>query len=165
MNSRKHRETAPPRKAAARKDGPARRSVTSARPAAGQPPIERYMTLGPHCIGKDQPLAVARSRMHEFKVRHLPVLDGGKLVGILSERDLDILEGFDAVDPETVTVEEAMTPDPYVVAPTETVLEVARTMATRKIGSAIVAERGKVVGVFTTIDALWTVVDHLEGRT
>jgi acetoin utilization protein AcuB len=58
------------------------------------------------------------------------------------------------VDQNEATVDEAMSPAPFVVE-TDTALEdVATTMVRRKLGSAIVTRDGKVVGVFTTIDAL-----------
>ena len=46
------------------------------------------MTETPHSIGKDQPLAVAHRLMKEHDLRHLPVLEQGKLVGLVSERDV-----------------------------------------------------------------------------
>ena len=49
------------------------------------------MSAGPHTIGREQSLAAAKQLMHKSHVRHLPVLHGGKLVGVLSERDLDVI--------------------------------------------------------------------------
>src|SRR5690606_1318822 len=79
--------------------------------------IERYMTQSPHTIGRDQTLAAAHRVMREHGIRHLPVLEGGKLVGIVSQRDLHLLETLDDVDPEQVEVSEAMTQDVYAVGP------------------------------------------------
>jgi acetoin utilization protein AcuB len=50
--------------------------------------VERFMTRSPLTIGQDQPLAAAHRMMREHRVRHLPVLDGGMLVGVVSQRDL-----------------------------------------------------------------------------
>jgi acetoin utilization protein AcuB len=116
--------------------------------------IAGYMTQTPHTIGRSQTLAVAHELMLRHDIRHLPVLDGGKLVGILSERDLLLLETFRGIDPRTVKVEEAMMPDPFVASPSAPAGEICRLMAQHKYGSVIVAEHGKVVGIFTAIDAL-----------
>jgi acetoin utilization protein AcuB len=115
--------------------------------------LRGFMTRSPHTIGVDQPLARARALMQEHHIRHLPVLSGGKLVGILSDRDLALVATLRA-DEERVPVSEAMTPDPEALTP-ETSLEwVAAEMAERRIGSVVVMEHGHVVGIFTTVDAL-----------
>jgi acetoin utilization protein AcuB len=87
-------------------------------------------------------------------VRHLPVLDGGKLAGILSQRDLFFVETLRDVDPAKVPVEDAMTRDVYVVPPERPLGEVAAMMVERKYGCAVVVRGAKVVGIFTTNDAL-----------
>jgi len=110
------------------------------------------MTPSPHTIGRDQSLAKAREAMQRFGVRHLPVLDGGALVGILTDRDVRLVESI--ADPEETLVEEAMTPEPYVVQADAFLRDVAREMSQHKYGCAVVLERGAVVGIFTTIDAL-----------
>ena len=81
------------------------------------PTIQKYMTVLPHTIGADQSLAKAEKMMTELHVRHLPVLDGGKLVGILTDRDVRLVESFKDVDPEKVTVDEAYSPEPYITEP------------------------------------------------
>ena len=52
--------------------------------------IAEVMTKFPHSVGADQPISVARSMMKEHRVRHLPVQEGGQLVGILSDRDVQV---------------------------------------------------------------------------
>ncbi|MBK7582238.1 MAG: CBS domain-containing protein [Myxococcales bacterium] len=119
------------------------------------------MTESPHTIGSEQPLTRAHELMREHDIRHLPVLHGGKLAGMVTLRDLHLLETLKDVDPSEVRVEEAMTVDAYVVAPDQSIGAVAREMATRKLGSAIVADGSKVVGVFTTVDALRALADAI----
>lgn len=116
--------------------------------------IRDYMTESPHTIGAEQSLAKAHALMREHNIRHLPVLHGGKLSGMVTVRDLHLVETLKDVEPENVRVEEAMTPQPYVVAPEALLRDVALEMAEKKLGSAIVVEGKKVVGVFTTVDAL-----------
>jgi len=117
--------------------------------------IDRYMTPSPHTVGRNQPLSVAHRIMRDRRIRHLPVLDAGKLVGIVSDRDLHLIETLKDVDPEKVLVDEAMSPEPFVVPRGSMLSDVIEQLVEQKIGSAIVVDDGdRVVGVFTVIDAL-----------
>lgn len=122
--------------------------------------IREYMTPSPHTIGADQTLTVASELMRKHKIRHLPVLRGGSVVGILSQRDVALICGLPQVDPNEVPVEDAMSEQLYSVSPDTPLDEVAATMAAHKYGAALVlGERDRVVGVFTTIDALHALAD------
>jgi acetoin utilization protein AcuB len=124
--------------------------------------IDHFMTRKPHCIGRDQTLAAAHQRMRVIGARHLPVMDGGKLVGIVSQRDLLSVETMREVDPTKVRVEDAMTADVYVVPPERPLGEVAARMVERKYGCAVVVGGGHVLGIFTTTDALRVLVGIVE---
>lgn len=119
-----------------------------------QQTIDQYMTRSPHTIGHHQTLAAAHGMMNQLKVRHLPVLEGGKLIGLLSERDLMFVETLRTVDREVVKVGDAMSLDIFTVHPKDSVRKIAAQMADHKYGSAIVVDGKQVVGVFTTVDAL-----------
>jgi acetoin utilization protein AcuB len=116
--------------------------------------IRVHMTPAVWTIGQGASLATARGVMNERRIRHLPVLHGGRLVGVVSQRDIQLLETLKDVDPKEVTVEEAMSQDVLVVDPEAPLAEVARKMAARKSGSALVADDGVLCGIFTTVDAL-----------
>lgn len=117
--------------------------------------IRSFMTPSPLTIRVDEPLAAAWTLMREHRVRHLPVVDAaGTLVGIVSERDLALAGGLPGIDPERVAVAEAMTPSPLTLGPDTSLEWVAVEMVERRYGSVIVVEDGRVVGIFTTIDAL-----------
>jgi acetoin utilization protein AcuB len=116
--------------------------------------IAEVMTTAPHTIGRDQKLAFAHDLMREHRFRHLPVLDGGQLVGVLSQRDLYFNESIGGADVEMDSVAEVMTSVVFTVAPGDCVADVAQTMAVHKYGCAIVVDRGHVVGIFTSTDAL-----------
>lgn len=91
--------------------------------------------------------------MQALSIRHLPVTDGERLVGIVTERDMRMLEGC-GVSPLATRVRDAMTPEPYVVDSRTPLALVARQMADRKLGSAVITEGGNIVGIFSTTDAL-----------
>lgn len=113
------------------------------------------MTSCPLTIGRAESLAAAHRIMRAHRIRHLPVMDQETLVGIVSLRDLHLIETLADVDPEMVLVEDAMIEEPYRVSPDTPLEEVARQMAEHRSSSAIVVdETGGVVGMFTTVDAL-----------
>src|SRR5262245_13593487 len=118
------------------------------------PNVDRYMTKTPFSIGQEQTLACAHRLMRDHGIRHLPVLHGGKLAGVISDRDVHLIETFRDVDPEKVPVEEAMSRLVYAVSPKAPLDEVVSEMAEYKYGCAVVMDRTKVVGMFTTIDAM-----------
>ncbi|MEW5851875.1 MAG: CBS domain-containing protein [Myxococcota bacterium] len=116
--------------------------------------VETVMTPSPHSIGKDQTMAKAHEVMRQYRIRHLPVLEAGQIIGVVTERDLHLMETLPDVKPEEVQVEDAMTSDPYIVDPATPVEEVALAMAEHKYGCAVVMKDGKLKGIFTTVDAL-----------
>lgn len=128
------------------------------------PAIQKFMTHVPKSIGFDQPLSLAKDQMRELDIRHLPVLKSGKLVGILTDRDINLVLTFKDVDPEKVTVEEAYTPDPYFTSPAAPLDEVLAEMAEKKYGCAVVVDNSKLVGIFTEIDAYKACVELLSTR-
>lgn len=116
----------------------------------------------------------AVQKMQQFGIRHLPVLDGTRLVGIVSDRDLAFIESLLPYKWTTIAVAEAMTPEPYTARADTPVAQVAQTMAQNKYGCAVILDAaGGVCGVFTTIDALallsrWapdrSIADALAGK-
>jgi acetoin utilization protein AcuB len=128
------------------------------------PSVQEYMTTSPHSIGVDQPLTRAHVMMREHRIRHLPVLHGGTLVGMLTERDLSLVESLKDVDPSKVTVEDAMSSVVYAVSPDARLDEVVRIMGEHKYGSAVVMQNSKVVGIFTTVDICRALAELLEAR-
>jgi acetoin utilization protein AcuB len=120
------------------------------------------MTPGPWIIARDRSLASARRMMLDNNIRHLPVVEKDQVVGILSERDLLLVEALPGVNPTDVRVDEAMVEDPFAVSADAPLADVAETLVERKIGSAVVVEGDRVIGVFTTIDAVRALSDLLS---
>jgi acetoin utilization protein AcuB len=117
-------------------------------------PVERFMTHSPHTIGEDQPLRTAHDMMRMYDIRHLPVLKGGRLVGMLSQRDLHFVEALANIDLEKVPVGDAMTSETYAVGPRTALRQVAAEMADHRYGSAVIVDKERVIGILTTVDGM-----------
>lgn len=128
------------------------------------PTIQKYMTTSPHSIGSDQTLAKADEMMKAQGIRHLPVLSGGHIVGMLTDRDLHLIESMEGVDPRKVKVDDAMATNVYAIPPETPLDEVVATMGDKKYGSAVVLQNGKVVGIFTTVDLCRAFAELLNTR-
>jgi acetoin utilization protein AcuB len=128
------------------------------------PPIFKYMTTSPHTVDEKDSIANAAKKMAEHRIRHLPVMSGSKVVGLLSLRDINVIETLQGVDPKTVTVDAAVATQPYQTDAMTPVTEVAATMAEHKYGSAIVVQNNEVVGMFTTVDACRVLAEVFETR-
>lgn len=114
--------------------------------------VKEVMTALPHTIGHDMDLKKAQEMMKEYNCHHLPVLDGGKLVGVLSSRDLQMAV---SIKNEDVAVEDIMADDAVIVSPDDVISNVAQKMIDESVGSVIIsAAEGEPWGIFTSTDAL-----------
>ena len=129
------------------------------------PSVSHYMTKQPWTIERTASLADAHRLMREHKIRHLPVLDEGRLVGVVTQRDLHLLETIGDVDTNESTVEEAMTEHPFIVTGDTALDDVVEIMADHKYGSVIVMGRAGVEGIFTAVDACHVLADILRRDT
>jgi acetoin utilization protein AcuB len=132
--------------------------------ASPMPTVQSYMTTAPHSIGVDQPVSRAHEVMREHRIRHLPVLHGGRLVGILTEGDMRLIASLAEGDQERIPVEDAMSPFVYAVAPDTPLHAVVAMMADHKYGSAVVMDKQRVVGIFTTVDVCRAFAELLQTR-
>ncbi len=113
-------------------------------------------------------LDVAWGVMQEHRIRHLPVVQGGALLGILSDRD--VLLRATLTEDQRVLVPKlevilAMTPAPVVCEPTTVVSEIVRVMTERKIDALpVVNERDRLVGLVTSTDLLLLLVGQDTAR-
>jgi acetoin utilization protein AcuB len=130
------------------------------------PLIDRYMTRQPWTIRRTARVSAAAQAMREHRVRHLPVVEDGRLVGVVSERDLTLVEKVRGDDPDEISVEDAMTKDAYGASVDTPVDEVLDHMAEHKLGSCVVMDRrGAVAGIFTTVDAMQLYAELLRRET
>lgn len=123
-----------------------------------------HMTSNPVTIPSDLSLGDAAERMYEHGIRHLPVMAEGHIIGLVSERDLALVMGIPGVDKNRVDVTEAMSTNPYIVAPDTLLEDVVVQMHERKIGTAVVMQGGEMRGIFSVIDALAALLFMLKGE-
>lgn len=118
-------------------------------------PVDRFTTFHPVTARADMSMEELRDLMVSHDIRHLPVFDGSKLAGMISERDIRLVSGLTVAEKLQVRAEDLMTVDPLVVDAKTPLEEVVRMMVEQKIGSAIVEDRDDgLLGIFTATDAL-----------
>lgn len=128
------------------------------------PSLKSAMTPFPYSVEVTAPLLKAQQLMQEHAVRHLPVEDGLGLVGIITSRDITATLAMhtDQKVRNELTVKDVLAEDVYVVDLNESLDNVLLTMAERHIGSVIVTRRGKLAGVFTSVDACRSFGEYLQ---
>lgn len=122
--------------------------------------VRDLMTLMPQTIGFDISVTKAMEMMAKHACHHLPVLEGGKLVGVLSDRDLSMIRH----DSDTITAEhlvkDLMSDSPIIIEPSAAINTAIQTMLDNKINSLIVrAEENQPWGILTSTDLLRHVVE------
>ncbi len=90
----------------------------------------------------------ARRLLQEAWIRHLPVMEGDLLVGIVSERDLARAVG------DAMPVEEIMTQPVFVLSPAATIRQAARILAERRLGALPVLDGRQLVGMVSVVDVM-----------
>jgi acetoin utilization protein AcuB len=125
------------------------------------PTIDRYMTRQPWTIASRGSLRDAHALMRDHAIRHLPVVDDGKLVGLVSDGDLRLVESLGGA--RTMRIRDAMSEPVFTVAASDPIDEVARTLGEHKYGCAVVVTSlGTVAGIFTMVDACRALAELLQ---
>ena len=114
-------------------------------------------------ISADDTLWIVKEIMDLASVRHIPVVEGGVLVGVVSQRDLlraslSNVMGISAEEQkvflEGVRISEVMSTPPRTIAPGEAIQSAARLMSEHKIGCLPVVDGREIVGILTETDVL-----------
>jgi acetoin utilization protein AcuB len=129
------------------------------------PAVREYMTTFPHAVGLDQTLGQAHALMKDNDIRHLPVLERGSLVGLLTLRDVQLLETLEDGSASDLRIAYVMRKRAYAVSPETPLDEVVETMASRKLDCAVVVNSQHVVGIFTQVDLSRVCVDLLRAAS
>jgi len=129
--------------------------------------IQDWMKHDVRCIKPLDSILHARDIMESNRINQLPVVAAGKLVGIVTDRNLrDAYPSvFDAppfgkpkapsgANPKEITVEMVMTPDVLTLSPTTSIVEAARIMRRERIGAIPIVDGTRLVGILTRSDVL-----------
>jgi acetoin utilization protein AcuB len=131
-----------------------------------------WMNPRPLTVGPETMLAEAKVIMERYWVRHLPVVEGDALVGMLSDRDIRMASlppGPAYTDAEReallgrVAVRDTMTRNPRTVGPDAPLVEVVRLMLEHRFGGVPVLDGGRLVGIITETDILRAFLKRVEG--
>src|SRR5438552_1265719 len=125
-------------------------------------PVDEYTTPSPYTVDPRTTVPRIRALMVEHGVRHVPVVNARKAIGIISDRDLRILDHCEGTD--AITAQDVMIREPYMVESGTSLEDVVLSMSKHKIGSAVVCDGGEIVGIFTSTDALNALVEILRGQ-
>jgi len=131
------------------------------------PTLGEVMTVASHTIATDDSISVAKNSMAKHGIKHLPVVTDGHFVGLVTDRDIKLAQAVaaDKTFHDTAKVRDVLIPNPY-TAPRATALDqVLMTMVDRGIGSVIVVEDGRLLGIFTRSDACRLLRELLRSHT
>lgn len=125
--------------------------------------VARWMSRDLETTGPGTTLTDALEIMERRRIRHLPVLDEGKLVGLLSDRDTRRCLG-EGKDADATKVRDVMTPGKSLrcVSSGATVREAAELICREKINSLPVVQNETLVGIVTSEDLLWAFIEVPE---
>lgn len=126
------------------------------------PAIKAVMTPFPHAVAADADLATARQLLSLHRIRHLPVVDGEALLGVLSHGELARAEAAVAAGGVSPPVGAICHVPAYAVGLDEPLDNVLLHMARERLGSALVLKHGRVVGIFTVTDACRAFAEFLR---
>jgi CBS domain-containing protein len=131
--------------------------------------VRELMSMKVATLGRDDALGIADGVMSMGRIRHLPVLDTGKVVGVVSQRDLfrsalGTAMALGIRRPQelmrSLAVRDVMSEPAVTIGPDAPVQDAARAMAEKKIGCLPVVEEGALVGILTESDILRHVARH-----
>lgn len=133
-------------------------------------PVSEIMTEHPHTLELKDSLDFARDKFEKLNVRHLPVVENEKLLGILSLTDILRLsfgtkfgatqyEADEAIF-EMLSIDQVMKHKPKTVSPGNTLREVGEILSSEEFHALPVVDEDKLVGIVTTTDVIKYLLEH-----
>lgn len=131
--------------------------------------VRNFMTTQPQVLGRNETLDLADDVMTMGRIRHIPIVENGELVGVISQRDMFRSAAVAALGfagetqkalIKTIRVKEIMTEKVVTIRPDASVKEAARLMFEQKIGCLPVVEEKRLIGIITETDILRYVVER-----
>ncbi len=125
--------------------------------------VEEFTTPDPITADEKMTIDDLQRLMDRHGIRHLPVVRGETVVGVISDRDVRLLSGLSVAEKYQVRAVDIMAQDPLTVTASAQLGEVAFAMSEKKVGSVIVNDAdGRFLGIFTVTDALNALVEILR---
>lgn len=123
-------------------------------------PVDEFTTPDPITANEDMTVDDLRQLMEQHGIRHLPIVRGDTVVGVISDRDVRLVSGLSVAEKLQVRAADIMAGDPLTVSASAPLDEVALAMSEKKVGSVIVeGDDGQFVGIFTATDALNALIE------
>jgi CBS domain-containing protein len=115
--------------------------------------IQELMTPNPRTCGSDSPILAAAKIMRDEDIGMVPIVEGEKLIGMITDRDITIKVTADAKDPSTTTVRDIASTNLVTIDPQQDLDEALRLMAKHQVRRLpVVEEDGKLIGVVAQAD-------------
>lgn len=127
--------------------------------------VEEFTTPNPLTAAEDAGIDELRHLMRHHGIRHVPIVRGPAVVGLVSDRDLKLVAALEPERQSLLVAADLMAADPVSVRLDDPLHQVALRMSELKIGSVIVLdEDGRLYGIFTATDALNALIETLRGE-
>jgi CBS domain-containing protein len=126
--------------------------------------VRDAMTPGVRAVAPSDSVTEAAQAMKEQDVGSLPVVEGERLVGIVTDRDIVVRAVAEGVDPRTATVGDVTSGDLVTVEPEEDLDDALKLMAQHRIRRLPVVEDGRLVGVVAQADVALEANDKDAGE-
>ena len=136
--------------------------------------VKDRMTKDPYTIQVSASINTLIGLMRDKKLRKVPVLDGEKLVGIVTDRDIERVSPSKATSLSVyeinyllskITVADAMVAEVITCSPDDYIEDAALVMREHRINSLLVTENDKLIGIVTDSDLFDALIDMMGGRT
>jgi CBS domain-containing protein len=123
--------------------------------------IDEFTSFCTFTGNPDQTCLDLMRTMKEHRVRHLPIIENNEVIGIVTERDLNLIINSD--HGRKLIARDAMVTDPFIVKSGAALRDVVFDMSEKKVGSAIVKNfENKSFGIFTSVDAMNALIEVLQ---
>ncbi|APY07927.1 CBS domain-containing protein [Winogradskyella sp. J14-2] len=135
------------------------------------PPISEIMSTNIIALNRDDDLETAEILFKRHKIRHIPVVNGEVIIGMLSYSDLlrisfadavyDTEEEVDTLVYNMFTIDQVMVKNVVTVSPTATIKDVAKILAEKEFHALPIVDNGNLVGIVTTTDLINYLLEQL----
>jgi acetoin utilization protein AcuB len=133
--------------------------------------VRDYMVSNVQTLAPDDSLETAVMSARRFKIRHIPIVENGELLGIVTDHDLkralpSLATGIDQETFEKVVqstnLRQIMTRSPSTITPDAPLRDAVEILCDKKFGALPVVEHGKLVGIITGVDMLRAFLTFLD---